>query len=258
MTALFAGAGGLPFAEMMRGTLYAAQAVGLSDDDWDDWEGGIQQWFNGLVGDDWSEAIMHGLPRMLGVDMSNSLGADNLLTMGVPKSTEKSDVAEWMLNIAIGAGGKVAQDMASNLLQGDIAGAIPWPKVIENFRKAYGLATEGTVNKETGEKYEEPIGLGEAAWQAAGFQPASVARQWEVGGSGKQSKEKRQESHARTVLMGRWSNADPGDAQEIFRTDVAEWNRAHPKERISYSDLIRSKRTRARQKQERKREREAQ
>jgi hypothetical protein len=121
---------------------------------------------------------------------------------------------------------------------------------------SYGLYNHGTVNKETGEQYSKPVGIGEAAVKALGFNPASSARQFESKGSGRVSKEDRQTHHQRTVLMGKWAAAkqrgDNAAAQRIFQEDVREWNADHKdrKLHIDMGGLIKSKKERERRRKE--------
>lgn len=267
-TFVFAGVGGLPFIELARVLANVAMAMGLTDDDWEDWESGMQGWFGDFlkfatgsegIGERASEAAMHGLTRLINVDTSASLGADNLVTFGQPRNMDEEGVYAWLGKSALGAPGTMGGDIIKAVNEGDYLGAIPWPKLIKNITDSYGLYSEGTVSRETGEQFADPVGIGEAGVKLLGFNPASSARQWESGGSGRTSVEDRQEKHRRTVLMGKWASAktrgDHKAAQEIFRDDVKAWNKAHkdPKLRIDMGDLYRSRDQRARDRKERER-----
>jgi hypothetical protein len=243
--------------EVARMLANTAVMFGLSDDDWDDWENGIQEWFSQLIGGAPAEALMHGATRLAGVDTSSALGADSLFTFGQPKHLEDEEsVQAWMAKMMIGASGQMAFDTVEALKDGDIYGAFPWPKFMKNMEEAIGLYKEGTVSKLTGEQYSKPVGIGEAIVKGLGFNPASTARQWETGGTGRAQREKNQVSSARKTLMGRWAAAkqrgNTAEAQRIFREDVAEWNRSHKdkKERIDMGGLMRSKKERERNRRE--------
>ncbi len=255
-TVAFAGLGGLPMVEIARMLANVAVMMGLSDDDWDDDENAIQDWFSQLIGGTASEALVHGATRLAGVDTSSALGADSLFTFGQPKHLEDEDsVKAWMTNMMLGASGQMAFDTITAISEGDIYGAFPWPKFMDSMRDAIGLYTEGTVSKTTGEQYAKPVGIGEAIVKGLGFNPASSARQWETGGTGRAQKEKNQVSGARKTIMGRWAAArqrgNSAEAQRIFREDVAEWNRSHKgKERIDMSGLMHSMKERERNRRE--------
>jgi hypothetical protein len=261
-TFVFAGVGGLPFIELARVLANVAMAMGLTDDDWEDWENGMQGWFADFlkfatgsegIGDRASETMLHGLTRLIDVDTSSMMGADNLVTFGQPRHMTDEGVKAWMFEAIAGAPGGMLMDM----FKGEWSDALPMPKVAKNIVDAYGLFTKGTVSKETGEQFADPIGIGGAVTKGLGLTPASTARQWEAGGSGREGAEERQERHRRTVLMGKWASAkQAGDhrrAQAIFKDDVKAWNKAHKdlKMRIDMGDLYRSKDERLRQRKER-------
>jgi hypothetical protein len=256
MTMTFAGVGGLPMIEIARLLANTALMLGLSDDDWEDWENGMQAWFSDFVGTGMSEASMHGLTRLVDIDTSAAMGADNLVTFGQPRTMDEEGVLSWLAKTALGAPGTMAVETFGAVNQGDLTGIIPWPKLIDNMVKAYGLFNEGTVDPNTGEQYADPVSLYEAGVKTLGFQPASSARQWESGGTGRQSVEDRQEMAGRRRIMGRWSAAkqrgDNAEAQRIFREDVKAWNEGRDRKmRIDMGDLYRSRDERKRQRRER-------
>jgi hypothetical protein len=234
-------------------------AFGLKDDDWEEHEKDMQAWFQRAS--DWAfsdegaigEAVTRGLPRLVGMDLSGSLGADNLITFGQPKTMDSEGTMAWLFqSLVLGASGNMMWKSIEQLRDGDIAGAIPWPKIIKNLIDAQKLYSEGTVSKETGEEYMPPQSAGEAIVKGLGFRTADEAREWEAGGGGVKSKEKRKTSHARSVLMGRWASADAKERARIVREDIREWNASHKKsrERIDMADLYKSKRTREKRRKE--------
>ena len=173
MTWVFAGVGGLPFIELARILINMALWAGLEDDDWETHEAGMESWFNDMaawatgdegIGDRLGEAAMHGLTRLAGISTSNSLGADNLITFGQPKTMDEEGVATWLFKaMVLGAGGSMMWDTAKQIhnaeTASDYAGALPWPKIIDNMRKAWGLYSEGTVSKTTGEEFAPPVSM---------------------------------------------------------------------------------------------------
>jgi hypothetical protein len=252
VTVVFAGAGGLPFMEIARMFATVAMLCGLTDSDWDDDEQALQKWLSSFLGDTGGEVAMKGLTRLLGVDTSANLGAENLLTFGAPESAKDDDIFAWMGRMVGGAPGGMTVEMFKHLQEGDLKGAVPWPKFVKSMMKAYDEYSEGTVDKRTGEQYAKPTSLVEAGWRAAGFTPRSSAKQWEYGGSGATNKKLSEGNRERKSLMARWRNAKPAEQQRIFRQEVREWNKNNkdPKDRIDYSDLMASKRSAERRKKQ--------
>lgn len=255
MTTAFAGVAGSPLAEIARMLVNVAFMLGASDDDWEDKESAMQKWLAGAIGSitgdnagaSLSEATFHGATRLIGLDTAGALGSDNLIAFGQPREMDSDGTKAWLFEAMIlGASGTMVWNSMKSLSSGDIEGAIPWPKIIDNMRKAIGLYNEGTVSKTTGEQYAAPVGLVEAGYKALGFKPASESRQFETG-SGIKARQERETRHERTTLMGRWASATPKERARIFREDVRDWNREHRDRtlHIDMSDLYKSKRTRA-------------
>lgn len=250
MTIALAGTAGLPFMEIARGLLLAASAFGLNDDDWESWENGLQDWYRGAI--EWAtgnkefavggaEVIARGASRMLSFDTSSRLGNDSMVMFGDPKTLDEQGTYAWLFGMAIGAPGGMATDVIKGIHNREITKAVPLPKFMRDAMKGYGQFMEGTKTA-AGRQVADPVSGLEAFWQGLGFRPASSARQWEVGGSGAESKAKKVLMTERTKVMGSWSNAAPGDRQKIWRTEIRAWNRDHKSkaEKIEYGDLQRS------------------
>ncbi|HEX6829057.1 MAG TPA: hypothetical protein VF104_08765, partial [Burkholderiales bacterium] len=190
------------------------------------------------------------------LDVSNSLGNDNILLFGQPRDLSSDGTKVWLFNMLLGAPGNMMWDSVKALSDGDYAGAVPWPKIIDNFHKAYGQMTEGTVSKRTGEQYAPPTGPLEGVWQGLGFQPASKARDWEGGPASTQKYEKIA-FNQKQDLMGRWASLKGREASAFFKGEIAAWNKAHKDRnlKITYDGLLRSKRERQKNQRERERER---
>jgi hypothetical protein len=260
-TISLAGVYGLPLVEPLR-MLANIASVAFGTPEWDDLENYMQQWLSSMIawasgsktlGNALAEANTRGWTRLAGIDTSNTFGADSLLMFGQPKKLEKESVYAWLGKAVFGAPGGMLIDSGSALVNGDIAGAIPWPKLIGNIIKARELATYGNVSKKTGEVYNEPS-YGAALSQALGFRPAEAAREFEAGGGATQRRAEGEMRGRRQNLMARWRNAGGSERQRIFREDIQAFNRANPKDRITMGNLIRSKKSAAQRKRERERE----
>ena len=256
-TVATAGAYGLAPVEIARHLVNVAAMLGFKDDDWEEDENQIQEWFAKLTSEGFSEALFRGAPRLANLDLSGSLGVDNLAMFGQPEELTSEGIYEWLAKAAAGAPGAMAFKAFDGYQNGDIMEAIPWPKFIKSLIEAKDLAFTGTVDKKTGEKYMEPLGVVETVYKGLGFRTASEAREWEAGGGGYQSKQDRQARYDRRMLMAKWSNASPSERHEIFAEDVREWNREHRGEdgmKIDMGDLRRSKKERGRREKERLRD----
>ena len=258
-----AGAYGLAPVEIARSLANVAAMLGLKDDDWEEDENQIQVWVAELlkstgVGEEISEALFRGAPRIANLDLSGSLGVDNLAMFGQPKELSAEGLMEWFAKAYTGASGAIFFKSIDAVQDGNFTDAIPWPKVGKNIHDAVQLATKGTVDKKTGEQYMEPVGIVEAVYKGLGFRTASEAREWEAGGGGYEQREERETRHERRQIMATWANASPAEKQRIFREDVKQWNKEHPDRsmRIDMGDLQRSKKERIRQRKEREKERQ--
>jgi hypothetical protein len=248
-----AGVAGLPLVEPLRMAVNVLAAMGLKDDDWEKDEADIQkgigsliQWASGSksLGAALGEAVTHGFTRLANIDTSNTFGADSLLLFGQPKDLDEESTLAWMMKAVIGASGGMLLDSGKALAQGDLEGAIPWPKLIDNLKKAYTLRTQGTVSKKTGDTYHEPFGVADTLVKAAGFKPADEARAFETG-TAAQSKQIRETNDQRRTLMAQWRNKSGAERVRFFQEQVRDWNASHrnPDDRIQMQDLMRSVRS---------------
>jgi len=263
-TTVLAGALGVPLVEPLRMLVNAAAAAGLSDDDWEDKEQALQKWLAEMIswttgskslGEALAEANLRGYTRLIEIDTSGTFGNDNLFLFGQPKSLDEEGIYAWLAKAMFGAAGGMGADAAKAFKDGDYAGMIPWPKLIDNIQDAIKLKTEGTVSKTTGEQYHKPFSLYESAVKGLGFRPAEESRPFEGGGAS-QRKAERRESGARKNLMSQWRNAKGAERARIFREEIRDWNRAHknPDDKIQMQDLMRSVRSKKAEEKRRKRE----
>ena len=254
-----AGVEGLPPVEIARMLVNLAVLLGFKEDDWEEDMGQLQAYIEKLTGQErLTEAMFHGLPRLLALDLSNSLGASSLLMFGQPDRLDPDGYTDWVAQAYGGAVGAAAIKSAKVINEADsftdYLGAIPLPKIVANLKDSWTLLTKGTVDKKSGEEYMEPVGILEAGYKALGFRTASEARQWEAGGSGFENKQERKHRAERRDLMDRWNGASPGERARIFRTDVREWNRDHPDMKINMGHLHKSRETRRDRERERRKE----
>ena len=114
-------------------------------------------------------------------------------------------------------------------------------------------AADGYRNPTTDEQYAEPLGAWDAVVKMIGFRPVSEARTWEAGGEAAIKKEIKAERGERRDLMAKYrSKGSPAEKRAFFRDEVRAWNRSHrdPNDKIDYSDLIKSERSKKQRQKE--------
>lgn len=251
-TVALAGVTGLPLVEPLR--LLVNLASGLTGDDWDDAEKGLQRWLAKMtewttgsksLGQTLSEASMFGLTRLANIDTHGMFANDSMFLFGEPKSMDNEGVQAWLWRAVGGAPGGMAFDSGKHLLQGDIAGAVPWPKLVQNVIDGMKMYNKGTVDPQTGKQYHKPYTAYESIAKGMGFRPAEESRPFEAGGSAAAGKEMRQTSADRRSLMEKWRNKSPGERAAFFRDTIRDWNASHknPDDKIQMQDLLRSGRS---------------
>ena len=220
--------------------------MGLKDDDWEETEARAQRWVSKLAGDRLGEGLVRGAPRLLNMDIAQRVGYDNLLMRNMPRSAGDSDMKAWFVDQFLGP----SAGMAFNTFQkvgkaikdpsvSSIAGALPIPKGIRDAASAYQLGTAGKTNQK-GRQVQEPLSYSGMLVQALGIQPGETAKQYEVGGGGRQAIKDQQAKNAHSDRMGTWLNASPADRPAAWKK-IQAWNVGKTaKERITMSDLIKA------------------
>jgi hypothetical protein len=84
--------------------------MGLVQSDWQDVTNKMQGYLTKIftaVGGSYAkrgvEALLHGLSRLVNIDLSSRLGGDTTFSFGEPKSTAKHDVENWLFATFAGA-----------------------------------------------------------------------------------------------------------------------------------------------------------
>lgn len=268
VTAALAGTAGLPLMEVAKGLVMAGALFGIGDGDWEAKELALQQWYKDMLrwvgfGNSQSkigaEMMSYGATRALNIDTSNRFAQNSAVLFGNPDSMQGNDVRAWLFDLMFGAPGGMTLDMAAYVTgqtNKSLIESFPMPKFIADIAKARRMATEGTRGQE-GQRYADPVSMGEAIVTATGFRTAKQARTWELGGTAATAREERKVMHHRSTLMTRYAN-NPEQRTTIQR-EIREWNRNHKdrRQRIDFKDLQRSKRTvRQKEKERKKLERE--
>jgi hypothetical protein len=180
-----------------------------------------------VIGKNATEAIMMGLPHLLGMDWSKRTGIANMLEMPEMSGFNKKGMQDLLFGLATGATGENLSTMvdgAGKLLNGDVSGFLGvLPRVLRDAMKAAELASHGLIDS-TGKTIAGPekFGWGSIASQAIGIQPSSVTEQ--RAGRGAVLEAEQEQKANKTRLSNRWLNAAPADRPAIWQ-QIMQFNR---------------------------------
>ena len=182
MTAVFAGASGLPLWWAVSGVMNAMHAAfGEDDEEWD-FDNWFKNWcnktFGGFVGDSISRGVVS---QVLGVDIAGRLGLNDMWYRDSRKSTDEVTALQNMMINLLGPTAGLAINSAEALKQfndGHIERALETasPAVIKNVLKGIRLGTEGRATTLKGNELIGDITAKEAFGQALGFGPERLAQ----------------------------------------------------------------------------------
>jgi hypothetical protein len=170
MQVLVGGAMGLPGLELLKIGITLAGMLGLTDDEWEEWQNTVQAELGKVTGDYWASLISNGvLTRAIGIDVSTRMSQADLWTGFAPESFDAKGINQYVGALFLGAPGATAIDWAmgvKKLTEGDTQKALELlvpVKTIADTIKAAG--------KYDGDSY----GARELILQALGFKSASTA-----------------------------------------------------------------------------------
>ncbi len=246
--AMMAGAVGLPVAFPVATLAKLVTLAWPSDDrpDPDEW---FKQYLDGALGQEGSLLVRKGLPALLGIDLSQRMGAGDILNPApyARWTGSASDTFKDFLANAVPVLGATSNAMRGYdyMSEGDMVKGIGMvmPKFVSNFAKAYSLANRGIVNK-YGDSVITPDDLhtGDIAATALGFQPSDVERHYEAQAAVGDARTAVTE--ARDRLISQWVNARSGgdsDVMQQTQAQIAEFNARHQGQqsaRITTSNLL--------------------
>lgn len=259
---LMGGAGGLPFAEDAEDLIDGvAQLLGYNFSS----RRAKEEFLRDVFGDALAEFVDRGVSGLPGapLDVSGRLGLGNLIP-GTGLLQARTSHTRDVLELA-GPGGDFAQRVMSggrrilggvaNASAADIgAGVLELsPVAVRNLAKGVDMAATGMYRDTKGYKVLESSHL-EAAFKAAGFQPAAVARIQEANWLNQRAKNfynlKAQE--IRALWAAGIFEKDQGKVDRA-RASIAEWNAKNPDQPmvIRVPDVMRRVREMAKTKDQR-------
>jgi hypothetical protein len=224
--------------------------------EWEEYEASFYKKMRQALGNAPAEAVMYGLPQILGVSLTNRVGLDSLLMFGGPKKADAASTAEWLLPMIAGPSasllwnmGKGARSALGKAEEGDTGGGVnkliqtgPFPKFMKDMAKAYESYSTGKKS-DAGKPLALPGsqqegGLRDAIIKGAGFQPATEARVFQGGGAGYENKAERGRKEDASRLKDRWQKAAPGEARNKVWQEIRRHNQDNPDDDpITQSDL---------------------
>jgi hypothetical protein len=247
---LLAGALGLPLEAIKAGFL-AANLLGATQSQYGDFEQWVRQQAAGMFGAAGGEIATRGLPRYLGVDLSNRIGLENLiLPFGDPKSMKTDDLLAYGAKAFAGAPISMLAEYPHGiqaLWQGDVVEAARVLLPIKLFADSLQAYQRATVGKQTpsGRQSLEPYSPAEAITKVLGFTPGREAETGEMRAA--VQGDQRRLSGDRSKLISKWVMATPAEKAAMWR-QIQTYNQGLPASaQIKMSELTNAQQRRARE-----------
>lgn len=249
--AAMAGALGLAW-EPLKIALAIGSGMGLTMSP-GDLEREVRKQMAKMFGTKGGEVVSRGLPRLIGIDLSNRIGLDNLLTFGMPDSDKSKDWWNFIGQKAAGAPGSYAADLVKSgaaAINRDggkaLELAIPFKSVADTF-KAWEKYREAPKTP-GGYQKQSQYTLGDVAKRVVGFTPAKEAEELERRKA--ISSQVQDITHERNTLMQKYSQAKTGADRAKALIAIEKFNRGRGSEtQITQKDRMnaeaRAKRTKS-------------
>lgn len=171
---VMAGALSLPGLELIK---LAGIVLGpLLGAGWDDWERWLRKQAEDLMGVDPAEMFLRGLPRAIGMDLSSRLSLADMFLFGEPKNDNREGMEAYMFKLLAGAAGSLPVDWW------DAMNKVKEGELLRAFELLFPVKAVADMAKAVRGMGEEKVSGAEAALQAFGIRPASVAREQEKTG----------------------------------------------------------------------------
>lgn len=196
-----------------------------------------------LFGTEAGEILSAGLPRAVGIDVSNRMSLGTLYFLDL-----KTDTAESTLGSLLSGFGGPTVNLGMNAWhgaqyfeQGQYSKALEMvlPKFGKDALRAIRYTNEGLTDA-TGKEIlnAKQLSPWELFSQSIGFAPAEVAEKYAQRAAIKDAEQ--YDIQRKNALMQRFRSAKNSDARATVLADVAEFNKKNPGEGITRSELIKS------------------
>lgn len=247
MSALFAGAAGLPLFTVLGNVLELA----LDDEDepWE-FETEFRLFLTEHLGADGAKLVMHGaLDSLTGATISSRVSLNNLWLREPDPSLEGRGLVQYYAEQALGpifgiatSAGTAVSLMSEGQIQRGVEYALP--KVLKDSMRAVRYANEGVSNLR-GDQLVDELGAVDELYQLLGFTPSTVSEQYEqnraITGPAKRILKRRQ------LLMNQFALAKRLDDRVLLgevNDRIDRFNRANPSVKISAKAKLQSLRRR--------------
>ena len=251
MTALLAGAMGLPMYNALKAGGNAVHAVtGDPNEPWD-FDTEFRSWLSENLGDTAASLIADGAANKLGADIASRTSMSDLWIRDADRQLEGEAAYANMLESIAGPLGGMVRNMyvgAQQYNQGHVWRGIEtmMPTAAKNAMKAMRYASDG-VNTLKGDPIVPDISVPEDLIQAMGFTPTRVADQMRINSALENYSQQIQSR--RTSLMNAFAMATAAgdqDGQGDVLAKISDFNSTNPEIPISMIALRDSLRVRAR------------
>ncbi|MDV3479887.1 PLxRFG domain-containing protein [Sphingobium yanoikuyae] len=236
-------------------TMAIAQAIGALMGSDDDPEEEFKASVRATLGNRLGNAALEGVPgATLGISLSERIGMPDLWFRSPDREIEGRAAWEYYaiqsMGAAVAMGGNwwAGIDQAAN--EGQIYRGIETaaPNALKDPMRLYRYASEGAVSLK-GDIVKDEFSTLELFYQALGFTPASLARQYEENRANK-NKEQRITDRRRRILVDFDKAVRAGSSTADVEKRIDQFNEAHPSWAIKPKDVRRSLRSRERRRAE--------
>jgi hypothetical protein len=254
MTAVFAGATGLPLWWMVSGVMNAMHAVFGDEEEEFDFENWFRNWaertFGGFVGGSISRGVAS---QVLGADVASRLSLNDLWYRDTRNSPDNVTALQNMFINLLGPTAGLTVNVAKGLDQfedGHIQRAFEtWsPALVKNILKGGRFLEEGRATTIRGNELLGDITGSEIAYQALGFTPERLAQRQKANIEMKTA-EQNILSRRQALLDAFFMAVDNSDDSMLERVleKVTNFNQANPSMAILGDNLSKSVQTRYQQ-----------
>ena len=234
--ALFAGVYGAAAIEPLKLAIWGYHKVFDKEGEVFDLKNAIHNWLVDHMGHTAGNAAAGGLPHLAGFDLSSRMGLTDLFFHD-PPDLFSADKEGWK-NFAYAQFGPMldflgsrTSEFVSHMQRGEgfqaVSSLVP-VKAYQDAVKAYELGSTGKKNS-IGGQMTKPSAM-DAAYQALGLKPSSVADAQEA--SGTKVNYNAQVKATKNAIIKAWASAENGSAKIKAQARINEFNRMHPAEAI--------------------------
>ena len=263
MTAIMAGAAGLPLYGEIMWLITQAINAGRDDDEPEyDADTELRTILGHALGKTGSTAVRHGLINAFaGIDLSSRVKLDDLLWRSDERDLEGKQLAYAWMEQGLGPvaglfvrGVSTVDGLYESLVTGENASGAAWksvegalPKALKDISRSIRYAREGaTTARGATVMPAERFGAMESVGQALGFVPAELAERYDVNRSRQNLADhitRRRRALVDMAAMAIQQNDD--EAKTAVMEDIAAFNKRYPTVAITGETLRKSLQSRA-------------